>query len=88
MLRLPVMKLPTGLQNGRLFVMGLHTTSCKLQQELVEVFIDDKPVQVPPGTTVLQVNNPFFCLVNTLLHFTLNTQITVCNNIITLLGSC
>ncbi|XP_029049915.1 NADH-ubiquinone oxidoreductase 75 kDa subunit, mitochondrial [Osmia bicornis bicornis] len=66
MLRLPVIKLPTGLQNGRLFAMGLHT-SCKLQQELVEVFIDDKPVQVPPGTTVLQaaakvgVEIPRFC---------------------------
>lgn len=43
-----------GLQNGRAFAAGLHTSS-KLQQDLVEVFIDDKPVQVPPGTTVLQV---------------------------------
>ena len=55
-----------GLQNGRAFAVGLHTSS-KLQQELVEVFIDDKPVQVPPGTTVLQaaakvgVEIPRFC---------------------------
>ena len=55
-----------GLQSGRAFAVGLHTSS-KLQQELVEVFIDDKPVQVPPGTTVLQaaakvgVEIPRFC---------------------------
>ncbi|KZC07823.1 PREDICTED: NADH-ubiquinone oxidoreductase 75 kDa subunit, mitochondrial [Dufourea novaeangliae] len=67
MLRLPVIRLSTGLQNGRPFVLGLHTTSSKLQQELVEVFIDDKPVHVPPGTTVLQaaakvgVEIPRFC---------------------------
>lgn len=48
-------RLSTGLQNGRLFAVGLHTTSSKFQQELVEVFIDDKAVHVPPGTTVLQV---------------------------------
>ncbi|CAK9821688.1 NADH-ubiquinone oxidoreductase 75 kDa subunit, mitochondrial [Anthophora retusa] len=66
MLRLPVVRLSTGLQNGRLSTVGLHTSS-KLQQELVEVFIDDKPVQVPPGTTVLQaaakvgVEIPRFC---------------------------
>ncbi|XP_076233257.1 NADH dehydrogenase (ubiquinone) 75 kDa subunit [Calliopsis andreniformis] len=66
MLRLPVTRLSTGLQNGRPFAAGLHT-STKLQQELVEVFIDDKPVQVPPGTTVLQaaakvgVEIPRFC---------------------------
>ncbi|KAK9296870.1 hypothetical protein QLX08_009267 [Tetragonisca angustula] len=67
MLRLPVIKLTAGLQNGRIPVARLHTTSSKLQQELVEVFIDDKPVQVPPGTTVLQaaakvgVEIPRFC---------------------------
>lgn len=66
MLRLPVVRLSTGLQNGRISTTGLHT-SAKLQQELVEVFIDDKPVQVPPGTTVLQaaakigVEIPRFC---------------------------
>ncbi|XP_043254613.1 NADH-ubiquinone oxidoreductase 75 kDa subunit, mitochondrial isoform X2 [Colletes gigas] len=66
MLRLSVIRLSTGLQNGRPFAVGLHTSS-KLQQELVEVFIDDKPVQVPPGTTVLQaaakvgVEIPRFC---------------------------
>lgn len=66
MLRVPVIRLSTGLQNGRLSTVGLHT-SPKLRQELVEVFIDDKPVQVPPGTTVLQaaakvgVEIPRFC---------------------------
>ena len=67
MLRLPVIRLTAGIQNGRLSTVGLHTTSSKFQQELVEVFIDDKPVQVPPGTTVLQaaakvgVEIPRFC---------------------------
>lgn len=67
MLRLPVIRLSTGLSSGRPFAVGLHTTPCKLQQELVEVFIDDKPVHVPPGTTVLQaaakvgVEIPRFC---------------------------
>ncbi|CAL7948111.1 unnamed protein product [Xylocopa violacea] len=66
MLRLPVIRLSTGLQNGRLSTVGFHT-SPKFQQDLVEVFIDDKPVQVPPGTTVLQaaakvgVEIPRFC---------------------------
>ncbi|XP_076653913.1 NADH dehydrogenase (ubiquinone) 75 kDa subunit [Halictus rubicundus] len=66
MLRLPVIRLSTGLPSGRPFAVGLHTSS-KLQQELVEVFIDDKPVHVPPGTTVLQaaakvgVEIPRFC---------------------------
>ncbi|XP_012175845.1 NADH-ubiquinone oxidoreductase 75 kDa subunit, mitochondrial [Bombus affinis] len=67
MLRLPVIRLTAGIQNGRLSTAGLHTTSSKFQQELVEVFIDDKPVQVPPGTTVLQaaakigIEIPRFC---------------------------
>lgn len=39
--------------------MSFHTTSNKSQQELIELFIDDKPVQVPPGTTVLQVHHTF-----------------------------
>ncbi|XP_033331196.2 NADH dehydrogenase (ubiquinone) 75 kDa subunit [Megalopta genalis] len=66
MFRLSVVRLSTGLPNGRPFAVGLHTSS-KLQQELVEVFIDDKPVHVPPGTTVLQaaakvgVEIPRFC---------------------------
>lgn len=67
MLRLPIVRFSTGLQSGRSFAVGLHTTSSKFQQDLVEVFIDDKPVQVPPGTTVLQaaakvgVEIPRFC---------------------------
>lgn len=55
MLRFPVIRLSTGLQNARFPTVGLYTTSSKFQQELIEIFIDDKPVQVPPGTTVLQV---------------------------------
>lgn len=53
----------SGLSCGR---MRLHTSS-KLQQELVELFIDDKPVQVPPGTTIIQaaakigIEIPRFC---------------------------
>jgi len=54
MLRLPVVR-ATGLASGRHCAVSFHTTSSKSQQELVELFIDDKPVQVPPGTTVLQV---------------------------------
>ncbi|XP_015600352.1 NADH-ubiquinone oxidoreductase 75 kDa subunit, mitochondrial [Cephus cinctus] len=68
MLRLPLVR-ATGLSSSRLGAVGLHTTGSKSQasQELVEVFIDDKPVQVPPGTTVLQaaakagVEIPRFC---------------------------
>ncbi|XP_031364523.1 NADH-ubiquinone oxidoreductase 75 kDa subunit, mitochondrial isoform X1 [Apis dorsata] len=67
MLRFPVIRLSTGLQNARFPTVGLYTTSSKFQQELIEIFIDDKPVQVPPGTTVLQaaakigVEIPRFC---------------------------
>ncbi|XP_070167545.1 NADH-ubiquinone oxidoreductase 75 kDa subunit, mitochondrial [Polyergus mexicanus] len=66
MLRLPVVR-AIGLANGRFCAVNFHTTSSKSQQELVELFIDDKPVQVPPGTTVLQaaakvgVEIPRFC---------------------------
>lgn len=58
MLRHTVLK-ASSLSCGRL---GIHT-SPKLQQELIELFIDDKPVQVPPGTTVLQVG---FCILFTI----------------------
>lgn len=55
MLRLPLIR-ATGLSNGRFGTAAIHTSSSKSQsQELIEVFIDDKPVHVPPGTTVLQV---------------------------------
>ncbi|XP_066584660.1 NADH-ubiquinone oxidoreductase 75 kDa subunit, mitochondrial isoform X1 [Prorops nasuta] len=70
MLRLPVVRI-AGLSSGRLCVTGLHTTASKSQQpavqDLVEVFIDDVPVKVPPGTTVLQaaakvgIEIPRFC---------------------------
>lgn len=66
MLRLPVVRV-AGLASGRQCAVSFHTTSSKSQQELVELFIDDKPVQVPPGTTVLQaaakvgVEIPRFC---------------------------
>ncbi|KAL6448649.1 hypothetical protein ACFW04_000479 [Cataglyphis niger] len=66
MLRLPIVR-ATGLTNGRFCAVNLHTTSNKSQQELIELFIDDKPVQVPPGTTVLKaaakvgVEIPRFC---------------------------
>jgi len=61
MLRLPVIR-ATGLVSGRFNVVSFHTTFSKSQQELVELFIDDKPVQVPPGTTVLQVYNLNFMI--------------------------
>jgi hypothetical protein len=32
-------------------------TACNPEPALVEVFVNDKPVQVPPGTTVLQVGS-------------------------------
>ncbi|KYN21274.1 NADH-ubiquinone oxidoreductase 75 kDa subunit, mitochondrial [Trachymyrmex cornetzi] len=66
MLRLSIVR-ATGLAGGRHCAVSFHTTSNKSQQELVELFIDDKPVQVPPGTTVLQaaakvgVEIPRFC---------------------------
>lgn len=53
MLRIPLTKL-TNLPSGRFGLIGFHTSN-KLHQELIEVFIDDQPVMVPPGTTVLQV---------------------------------
>lgn len=45
---------------------GVLVTSTRLQSnapakapEKIEVFIDDQPVMVAPGTTVLQVNKKF-----------------------------
>lgn len=61
MLRLPLVRV-AGLSSGRFGSTNFHTTTVNNnsqqlnQQDLVEVFIDDIPVQVPPGTTVLQVN--------------------------------
>lgn len=56
MLRLPLIR-AAGLSGCRLGATGLHTTAAKLQAppEQIEVFIDDIPVLVDPGTTVLQV---------------------------------
>lgn len=65
MLRLPLVR-AAGLSTGRLGAAGIQTSATKCQ-DLVELFIDDKPVQVPPGTTVLQaaakigVEIPRFC---------------------------
>ncbi|XP_011311762.1 NADH-ubiquinone oxidoreductase 75 kDa subunit, mitochondrial [Fopius arisanus] len=68
MLRLPLLR-AAGLSTGRLGVSGIQTSAnkCHAGQDLVELFIDDKPVQVPPGTTVLQaaatigIEIPRFC---------------------------
>ncbi|XP_012271285.1 NADH-ubiquinone oxidoreductase 75 kDa subunit, mitochondrial [Orussus abietinus] len=68
MLRLPLLR-ATGLSSGKLGNAKFHTSVVNLQAatELVELFIDDKPVKVPPGTTVLQaaakvgVEIPRFC---------------------------
>ncbi|XP_046613645.1 NADH-ubiquinone oxidoreductase 75 kDa subunit, mitochondrial [Neodiprion virginianus] len=68
MLRLPLIR-AAGLSGCRLGATGLHTTASKLQAppEQIEVFIDDIPVLVDPGTTVLQaaakigVEIPRFC---------------------------
>ncbi|XP_012252875.2 NADH-ubiquinone oxidoreductase 75 kDa subunit, mitochondrial [Athalia rosae] len=68
MLRLPLIK-AAGLSGCRLGSAALHTTAAKLQAppEQIEVFIDDIPVLVDPGTTVLQaaakvgVEIPRFC---------------------------
>lgn len=67
MLRLSVAR-ASGLSGGRVCAAGFHATAARHQQpELVELFIDDKPVKVPPGTTVLQaaakvgVEIPRFC---------------------------
>lgn len=58
MLRLPLLR-AAALPNGRLSAACIHFSANKQQNqsapELVELFIDDKPVQVPPGTTVLKV---------------------------------
>ncbi|XP_051158719.1 NADH-ubiquinone oxidoreductase 75 kDa subunit, mitochondrial [Leptopilina boulardi] len=67
MLRLPLVRV-AGLSSGRFGGTNFHTTvNTQQSQDLVEVFIDDIPVQVPPGTTVLQaaakigVEIPRFC---------------------------
>lgn len=39
---------------GRAFVLGGARTQSSAPEK-IEVFIDDKPVMVEPGTTVLQV---------------------------------
>lgn len=67
----------TGLANGRLCAVSLHTTSNKSQQELVELFIDDKPVQVPPGTTVLQVCVDIIFAFSFLIHFQFSSLISL-----------
>lgn len=58
MLRLPLLR-AAALPNGRLSAACIHLSANKQQNqsapELIELFIDDKPVQVPPGTTVLKV---------------------------------
>ncbi|KAK0159625.1 hypothetical protein PV327_010720 [Microctonus hyperodae] len=67
--RLPLLKSTTSLSNGRLGAAYFQTSANKSQanQDLIELFIDDKPVQVPPGTTVLQaaakigIEIPRFC---------------------------
>ena len=71
MLRLLVPRVQTHL-NNRYGVACIHTFTSRHQQvqpapELIELYIDDKPVQVPPGTTVLKaaaiagVEIPRFC---------------------------
>ena len=59
MLRLPVFKAINHV-NGWLRTACIHGLNIKQQQsqpisDLIELFINDKPVQVPPGTTVLKV---------------------------------
>lgn len=62
MLRLPLVRV-AGLSSGRFGGTNFHTTvNTQQSQDLVEVFIDDIPVQVPPGTTVLQVNNYYYSM--------------------------
>ncbi|CAB0031690.1 unnamed protein product [Trichogramma brassicae] len=72
MLRLPLFR-AISRSNGRLAsAVCFHNSAANQQQpqqqpELIELFIDDKPVQVPPGTTVLKaaamvgVEIPRFC---------------------------
>ncbi|KAL7295476.1 hypothetical protein TKK_0011127 [Trichogramma kaykai] len=72
MLRLPLFR-AISRSNGRLTsAVCFHNSAANQQQpqqqpELIELFIDDKPVQVPPGTTVLKaaamvgVEIPRFC---------------------------
>ncbi|XP_031787965.1 NADH-ubiquinone oxidoreductase 75 kDa subunit, mitochondrial isoform X2 [Nasonia vitripennis] len=71
MLRLLIPRVQTHL-NNRYGVACIHTFTSRYQQiqpaqELIELYIDDKPVQVPPGTTVLKaaaiigIEIPRFC---------------------------
>lgn len=72
MLRLPILRVTSFLKAGYRSPCAIHTTSTDHQKaapepELIELFIDDKPVYVPPGTTVLKaaalagVEIPRFC---------------------------
>ena len=75
MLRLPLSRV-AGLSTGRFGAACIHSSSSKHQQpqpapELIEVFIDDKPVHVPPGTTVLKVLVVYIINVLFLLKFNL-----------------
>lgn len=69
MLRLTLNKLANGakLSPKHLFVVTRNVGDVAKKPEKIEVFIDDKPVLVEPGTTVLQaaelvgVEIPRFC---------------------------
>ena len=59
------------LKNKNIFVttVCLKSTAAEPAPELVEVFVNDKPVYVEPGTTVLQVSNQGAqCYISTCVH--------------------
>lgn len=56
MLRLPLTVSIHRALSAQLFNIGVRGTATKVPEK-IEVFIDDKPVMVEPGTTVLQVWN-------------------------------
>lgn len=48
----------------------LGRTPVRAASNMVEVFVDGKPVEVEPGTTVLQVRNwSFYCIYLLILKF-------------------
>ena len=63
MLRLGVSRLlQHGAPRGRVGALGTVGGSSRTQSsapDKIEVFIDDQPVMVAPGTTVLQVSTKF-----------------------------
>lgn len=56
MLRVPLARAVCLTHSSRVLAARLQSNAPAKAPEKIEVFIDDQPVMVAPGTTVLQVN--------------------------------